>query len=156
MIWARDPPRASSSLKEVISRKKRKTMRTIVFWVWVKWIYARYQSREGYFHCSTKEGFLEKQAAQLTIIGRKSSRPRWRHFVKDARQLCKYNYLSIITVSSIWKMIFQQKQKKKFSIRSQRHVTMKLCTSFHLFPGMFFLTNHIYEIWVDPASDIVS
>ena len=154
MIWARDPPRASSSLKELISGKKRKTMRSIAFWVWVKWIYARYQSRECYFHCSTKEGFLEKQAAQLTIIGRKSSRPRWRHFVKDARQLCKYNYLSIITVSSIWKMTFQQKQKVlNMKSKACHH---EVCTSFHLFPGMFFLTNHIYEIWVDPASDIVS
>ena len=67
MIWARNPSRASSSLKELISRKKRKTIRTVVFWVRVKWIYASYQSREGYFHCSTNEGFLEKQAAQLTL-----------------------------------------------------------------------------------------
>ena len=145
MIWARDPPRASSSLKEVISRKKRKTMRTIVFWVWVKWIYARYQSREGYFHCSTKEGFLEKQAAQLTIIGRKSSRPRWRHFVKDARQLCKYNYLSIITVSSIWKMIFQQKQKKKVLNKKSKACHHEVVYIISFIPR--YVLSHKSQLW---------
>ena len=102
MIWARDPPRASSSLKELISRKKKKKnnkncsvlgMNKVDLW--------KIPVKGGYVHCSIKEGFLEKQPAQLTIIVRKSSRPRWRKFVKSAQQLCKYHYLSIITVSSI-------------------------------------------------------
>ena len=145
MIWARDPPRGSSSLKELISRKKKKNNKNCSVLGMSKVDLWKIPVKGGYIHCSIKEGFLEKQASQLTIIVRKSSRPRWRKFVKSAQQLCKYNYLSIITVSSIWKMIFQQKGKKKVLNKKSKECHHEVVYIISFIPR--YILSHKSHLW---------